>query len=59
METQAQAAMFLHYEIRYALLDDLLKIGTLKAPVDFENADNSSPADMRNLVFLIKTEKSS
>ncbi|MGD9345303.1 MAG: hypothetical protein PVH84_05535 [Candidatus Aminicenantes bacterium] len=59
METQAQAAMFLHYEIRYALLKHSLEKGTLIAPIDFKNADNNSPADMRNLVFLMKTEKSS
>lgn len=58
METQAQAAMFLHYEIRYAFLNYLLEQGMIEAPVDFENADNNSPTDGRNLVFLIKTEKS-
>jgi hypothetical protein len=58
METQAQAAMFLHYEIRYAFLDYLLENGTIKAPIDFKNADNNSPADVRNLVFLMKIEKS-
>jgi hypothetical protein len=54
METHAQAAMFLHYEIRYAVLDHLLKKGTIEAPVDFKNADNNSPSDVRNLVFLMK-----
>ncbi|UCE40262.1 MAG: hypothetical protein JSV17_12460 [Candidatus Aminicenantes bacterium] len=58
METQAQAAMFLHYEIRYAFLNYLLEQGMIEAPVDFKNADNNSPTDGRNLVFLIKTEKS-
>ena len=58
METQAQAAMFLHYEIRYAFLNYLLEKGTIRAPVDFKNADNNSPADVRNLVFLMKTAKS-
>jgi len=58
METQAQAAMFLHYEIRYAFLDYLLEKGIIEAPVDFKNVDNNGPQDMKNLVFLIKTEKS-
>jgi hypothetical protein len=58
METQAQAAMFLHYEIRYAFLNYLLEQGIIEAPVDFKNADNNSLTDVRNLVFLIKTEKS-
>lgn len=57
METQAQAAMFLHYEIRYAFLDHLLEKRIIEAPVDFKNADNNSPADARNLVFMMKTEK--
>jgi hypothetical protein len=57
METQAQAAMFLHYEIRYAVLDHLLKKGTIEAPLDFKNSDNNSPADVRNLLFLMKIEK--
>ena len=58
MGTQAQAAMFLHYEIRYAFLDHLIQEGMIEAPVDFENVDNNSPADVRNLLFLMKTEKS-
>jgi hypothetical protein len=58
MDTQAQAAMFLHYEIRYAVLEHLLKKGMIKAPVDFKNADNNSPADVRNLVFLMKVATS-
>jgi hypothetical protein len=58
METQAQAAMFLHYEMRYAFLDYLLEKGIIEAPVDFKNVDNNGPQDMKNLVFLIKTEKS-
>jgi hypothetical protein len=59
METEAQAAMFLHYEIRYALLNYLINNGTLKAPVDFKNAKSNIPSDMRNLVFLMKIENSS
>jgi len=57
METQAQAVMFLHYEIRFAVLDYLLKKGTIEPPVDFKNGDNNNPADVRNLVFLMKIEK--
>ncbi|MEE9501923.1 MAG: hypothetical protein V3V48_07595 [Candidatus Aminicenantaceae bacterium] len=57
MATQAQAAMFIHYEIRYAFLDYLLEKGTIKAPFDFKNADNNSQADVRNMLFVIKTEK--
>lgn len=57
MATQAQAAMFLHYEIRYAFLKYLLEKGVIKAPVDFKNADNNSPSDVKNLVFLMKTNK--
>ena len=59
MGTQAQAAMFLHYEIRYAFLYYLIEKGIIEAPADFENEDNNSPQNMKNLVFLIKTEKSS
>ena len=54
MGTQAQAAMFLHYEIRYAFLDYLLEQGIIEAPVDFKNAENNKPAIVRNLVFLMK-----
>ncbi len=57
MVTQAQAAMFLHYEIRYAFLDYLLENGAIQPPIDFESAANNSPSDVRNLVFLIKPEK--
>lgn len=57
MTTQAQAAMFLHYEIRYAFLDYLLENGTMPPPIDFENAANNSPSDVKNLVFLMKSEK--
>ncbi len=55
MKTQAQAAMFLHYEIRFAFLNHLLEKGLIVAPIDFENAENNSPSDGRNLVFMIKT----
>ncbi len=57
MATQAQASMFLHYEIRYAFLIHLLEKGTIPAPFDFENAAKNSPSDMKNLVFLMKSEK--
>lgn len=59
MSTQAQAAMFLHYEIRHVFLRHLLEKGTLKAPVDFKNSENNSPSDVRNLVFLMKTTNTS
>jgi hypothetical protein len=58
MATQAQAAMFLHYEIRYAFLDYLLEQEMIEAPVDFKNTDNNSPKDVRNMVFLMKTAMS-
>jgi hypothetical protein len=58
METQAQAAMFLHYEMRYAFLNHVLENGIIEAPADFKNSGNNSSANMRNLVFWIKTEKS-
>ena len=55
MKTPAQAAMFLHYEIRFAFLNHLLEKGLIAAPIDFENAENNSPSDGRNLVFVIKS----
>ncbi len=58
METQAQAAMFIHYEMRYAFLGHVLENGIIEAPVDFINAENNSSSDAKNLVFIIKTEKS-
>lgn len=57
MATQAQSAMFLHYEIRYTFLDFLLKNGTIPPPIDFENAANNNPSNVKNLVFLMKSEK--
>jgi hypothetical protein len=54
METRAQAAMFLHYEIRYAFLSHVLEKGVIEAPIDFENAEGNSPEDMGNLLFLMK-----
>jgi hypothetical protein len=54
METQAQAAMFIHYEIRFAFLSLLLEKGIIEMPVDLDNADNNNPEDVGNLLFLIK-----
>lgn len=54
METQAQAAMFLHYELRYAFLSHSLETGLIETPIDFDNPDNNSPLDKRNLVFMIR-----
>lgn len=56
MDTQAQAAMFIHYEFRYAYLHHLLETGVIIPPVDFNNADNNSPEDIGYLVFLMKPE---
>jgi hypothetical protein len=57
MATQAQAAMFIHYEIRYAFLNLLLEKGLFPVPVDFQNAENNNPADVGNLVFVIRGKK--
>jgi len=54
METQAQAAMFLHYELRYAFLRYALENGIIETPIDFSNASNNSAADKKHLVFMIK-----
>ena len=54
MATQAQAAMFLHYELRYAVLYHLLETGFMEAPIDFKNAGNNRPADKHRLVFALK-----
>jgi hypothetical protein len=54
MATQAQAAMFLHYELRYAVLFHLLEKGLMEAPIDFENAGSNRSTDKRNLVFVLK-----
>jgi hypothetical protein len=54
METQAQAAMFIHYEIRYAFLKMMLEKNIMELPVDLENAENNSPKDIGSLLFLIK-----
>ncbi len=57
MATQAHAAMFLHYELRYAVLTLLLETDFMKAPIDFENADSNAPSDYENLVFAVKQNK--
>lgn len=54
MAAPAQAAMFIHYEIRYAFIDLLLSKGKIQPPIDFENADKNSPADIGSLLFLMK-----
>jgi hypothetical protein len=41
-----------------AFLGFLLSRGVIRAPIDFENFDNNSPADIGNLLFLIQSEKS-
>jgi len=58
MAAQAQAAMFIHYEIRYAFLNSMLKNGAMTAPVDMENSAHNSRADLRNLIFLMQSVKS-
>ena len=55
MKTQAQAAMFIHYEIRYAFLSLLLEKGIIELPVDLDNADSNRPEDVGSLLFLIKS----
>lgn len=57
MENSAQTAMFIHYELRYAFLKDLRERGVLEEPVDLTDAGNNSAAEMRNLIFLMKTGK--
>jgi hypothetical protein len=57
MASQAQAAMFVHYEIRYALLKKLLEQETIEVPIDFSHAENNSPKDVGNLVFLMRPGK--
>jgi hypothetical protein len=57
MATQAQAAMYIHYEVRYAFLSLLLGKGFLEAPVNFKKADSNSQSDVGNLVFIIKGKK--
>ena len=54
METQAQAAMFLHYEIRHAFLQYVLEKAIVPAPLDFGSTASNKPSDFSNLVFLMK-----
>ena len=54
MATQAQREMFLHYEIRYAVLTLLLQRIFMMSADDFTDSEKSSPADVGNLVFLIR-----
>lgn len=58
METRAQAAMFIHYELRYAFLAGLLEDGMIEAPIDFDNAPEADPRDVGNLIFLVKSKPS-
>lgn len=58
MATQAQAAMYIHYELRHAFLHLLLQNGTMILPADLEKADLNSRADIRNLIFLIQPARS-
>ncbi|MFC2157787.1 hypothetical protein ACFLT9_08125 [Acidobacteriota bacterium] len=57
MSTQAQRAMFIHYEIRTAFLSYLLEEGLIEMPVDLKNASNNLPSDLGNLIFIIKSGK--
>jgi hypothetical protein len=57
MAAQARAAMFLHYELRYAVLHHLLETGFIRAPINFSNAAGNRPSDKRNLVFAIRQLK--
>lgn len=53
MSTPSNAEMFIHYEVRMAFLDHLLKEGALATPINFENPEENSPADFSRLLFLI------
>jgi len=57
METQAQAVMFLHYEVRFTFLQYVLEKGIIPAPIDFGSTSSSEPSDAGNLVFLMRTQK--
>ena len=57
MENSARTAMFVHYELRYAFLKSLLEQGVLREPVDLTDASNNSAAEMRSLIFLMKSGK--
>ncbi len=53
MSTQAQAEMFVHYEVRTAFLERLMKKGAVAAPLDFENPGKNNPSDAGHLLFLV------
>ncbi len=53
METRAQTEMFVHYEVRTAFLERLMKKGAVAAPVDFEDPQKNGPADAGHRLFLI------
>jgi hypothetical protein len=57
METQAQAAMFLHYEIRFAFLQYVLEKGIVPAPLDFGSSAKNEASDFSNLVFLMRIQR--
>ncbi len=57
METQAQAVMFLHYEVRFTFLQYVLEKGIVPAPLDFGSPAISEPSDAGNLVFLMRMQK--
>ena len=59
MATEAQAVMFLHYELRYAFLNHVLEDGVIELPVDFNNPDKNTPSDKRYLVFVVKQNNKS
>lgn len=54
--TPAQAAMFLHYEVRYTFLSTLLENGNITAPLDFNDSTINKPADVGNMIFLMTTK---
>jgi hypothetical protein len=58
MDTQAQASMFLHYEIRHAFMGELLDTGLFQAPVDFRDPEKNRAHDVKNLVFILKNPES-
>jgi len=57
METQSQAVMFLHYEVRFTFLQYVLVKGLIPAPLDFGSTAISKPSDAGNLVFLMRIQK--
>ena len=53
MCTQTRAEMFLHYELRYAILSRLMEKGVVAAPVEFNGPENNRATEVGNLVFMI------